>query len=281
MEMGFVSFIVFFLGFSILSFADANFNRDFDIMWGGSKRAKIKDKGRFLTLSMDLASGAAFQSKKDYIFGRFDMQIKLIPGNSAGTVTSFYLSSRGEGHDEIDFEFLGNSTGEPYLLHTNVFSRGGGGREKQFYLWFDPTADFHTYSIIWTPKHILFGVDGTIIRDFKNMESIGVPYPNKQRMRVYGSLWNADSWATRGGLVRTNWSEAPFMASYRNFRRLNSGDDRLNDIVGQELNSVVGERMKWVQDKYMVYDYCGDMVKHPRGLPAECVVSAAKLSRNF
>ncbi|KAK9028344.1 hypothetical protein V6N11_068151 [Hibiscus sabdariffa] len=92
---------------------------------------------------------------------------------------------------------------------------------SNFYQDFDITwgdgRDFHTYSILWNPQRIIFSVDGTPIREFKNMESIGVPFPKNQAMRIYFSLWNADDWATRGGLVKTDWSQAPFTVSYRNF----------------------------------------------------------------
>ncbi|XP_042063512.1 probable xyloglucan endotransglucosylase/hydrolase protein 25 [Salvia splendens] len=66
------------------------------------------------------------------------MQMKLVPGNSAGILSSCRLKEQ-DTIDEIDFEFLGNST-------TNVFAGGKGDKEQQFRLWFDPTSSFHTYS---------------------------------------------------------------------------------------------------------------------------------------
>ncbi|KAI3496180.1 hypothetical protein L1887_38534 [Cichorium endivia] len=241
-----------------------NFYNDFDITWGGG-RGKIIGAGDMLTLSLDRVSGSGFQSKKEYLFGRIDMQLKLVPGNSAGTVTAYYLSSQGATHDEIDFEFLGNLTGEPYTLHTNVYAQGKGEREQQFRMWFDPTAHFHTYSILWTPQTIVFLVDETPIREFKNMEAIGVPFPKHQPMRLYSSLWNADEWATRGGLVKTDWTKAPFTASYRNFNVRNG--------VFVQLDSTHDQKLKWVRENHMIYNYCTDAKRFPQGFPPECKVN--------
>lgn len=279
-----LSFVVCFF----LAAYAGNFHQDFDLTWGDG-RARILNNGQLLTLSLDKASGSGFQSKNEYLFGKIDMQLKLVPGNSAGTVTAYYLSSKGSTWDEIDFEFLGNLSGDPYVLHTNVYSQGKGNREQQFYLWFDPTADFHTYSILWNPRRIIFSVDGTPIREFKNLESNGVPFPKSQPMRIYSSLWNADDWATRGGLVKTDWSKAPFTASYRNFNAKacvwrngasscsssssSSSTSKNNAWLSQELDITGQQKLKWVQKNFMIYNYCTDTKRFPQGLPAECKMS--------
>jgi len=75
---------------SLVATCSGNFNQDFDLTWG-DHRAKIFNGGQLLSLSLDKTSGSGFQSKKEYLFGRIDMQLKLVAGNSAGTVTAYYV----------------------------------------------------------------------------------------------------------------------------------------------------------------------------------------------
>ncbi|KAL8031704.1 hypothetical protein ABFX02_13G044100 [Erythranthe guttata] len=278
------NFVLIVLLCSMIEPSFGNFTKYAEINWGDG-RGKIIEAGRGLTLSLDNSSGSGFQSKNDFLFGRFDIQLKLIPNNSAGTVTTFFLASQGSAHDEIDFEFLGNSSGEPYTVHTNVYAQGKGDREQQFKLWFDPVATFHTYSIVWNSQRIIFLVDNIPIRVFNNNGAFGVPFPTNQPMRVYGSLWNADDWATQGGQVKTNWTQGPFVANYRNFK-INacasssssngtcvsgSGDPFSNQSwQTQELDANGRNRLRWVHQKYMIYNYCTDFVRFPQGIPAEC-----------
>eukprot|EP01018_Ginkgo_biloba_P003173 Gb_22327 [translate_table: standard] len=270
---------------SRVSGISGNFLQDFDISWAPD-HVKLLDGGNQLQLVLDRSTGSGFVSKKSFLFGNIGMQIKLVPGDSAGTVTAYYLSSKGPNHDEIDFEFLGNVSGEPYILQTNVYAHGAGNREQRIYLWFDPTTNFHTYSVLWNPHHIIFYVDGTPIRVFKNNEAMGVPYPNRQPMGIYSSLWNADDWATRGGLVKTDWSKAPFIASYKNFRVEGGCEAKTPTDVpkcaSQQVNLVSNEnrgiealdnnqrtKLNWVRKNYLIYDYCTDKSRYPVP-PAEC-----------
>ncbi|KAF7803258.1 xyloglucan endotransglucosylase/hydrolase 2-like [Senna tora] len=251
-----------------------NFYDDTDMSWGDD-RARIVEGGKVLSLSLDKASGSGFQSKREYLYGRFDMKIKLVSGNSAGTVTAYYLSSQGPKHDEVDFEFLGNVSGEPYIVHTNVYTEGRGAREQQFYLWFDPTKNFHTYSLLWNPQNIMFLVDNIPIRIFNNYEGRGVPFPNRQPMKLYSSLWSADQWATRGGLDKTDWTCAPFTAFFSNFTvsTMPSMDGKDLKLQGQGLNANGRRRLRWVQRYYMIYNYCQDHKRFPQGRPRECRLS--------
>ncbi|XP_057547470.1 xyloglucan endotransglucosylase protein 1-like [Amaranthus tricolor] len=262
--------VVVLMVLSSTAYGAGSFYDEFDPTFG-DHRVQISGPGnRDLSLTLDQYSGSGFRSKKEFLYGRIDMQIKLIAGDSAGTVTTFYLTSdQSTGiHDEIDFEFLGNSSGHPYTVHTNVFSQGQGNREQQFHLWFDPSKAFHTYSIVWNPKLIMFLVDNIPLRVFRNYENHGIMFfPKNQRQRIYASLWEADDWATQGGRVKTDWSKAPFKAYYRNFN-IDTSDKGAWKTHDLDENS--RRRLRWVQKNYMIYDYCSDWKRFSQSFPPEC-----------
>ncbi|KAJ7971730.1 Xyloglucan endotransglucosylase/hydrolase [Quillaja saponaria] len=94
-------------------------------------------------------------------------------------------------------------------------------------------------------------------------------------MWIFSSLWNADEWATKGGLVKTDWSQAPFTASYRNFNAQTSKSSSAgNSWFTQLLNATGQARIKWVQKNYMIYNYCTGTKRFSRGLPPECSLSS-------
>ncbi|XP_062101320.1 probable xyloglucan endotransglucosylase/hydrolase protein 6 [Humulus lupulus] len=259
----------------------ATFLEDFKVTWSDSHIRQIEG-GRAIQLVLDQNSGCGFASKRQYLFGRVSMKIKLIPGDSAGTVTAFYMNSdTNTVRDELDFEFLGNRTGQPYTVQTNIYAHGKGDREQRVNLWFDPAAAFHTYTILWNHYHIVFYVDEVPIRVYKNNEAKGIPYPTRQPMGVYSTLWEADDWATRGGLEKIDWSKAPFLAYYKDFDIEGCGvpgpatcaTNRANWWEGtayQSLTALEYRSYKWVRMNHMIYDYCTDRSRYPVP-PPECV----------
>lgn len=58
-------------------------------------------------------------------------------------------------HDEIDIELLGHDKRNDWVFQTNIYANGsvGTGREEKFYFWFDPTQQYHYYSILWNSYH--------------------------------------------------------------------------------------------------------------------------------
>ncbi|XP_010444588.1 PREDICTED: probable xyloglucan endotransglucosylase/hydrolase protein 6 [Camelina sativa] len=256
------------------------FAEDFKAAWSESHIRQM-DGGKAIQLVLDQSTGCGFASKRKYLFGRVSMKIKLIPGDSAGTVTAFYMNSdTNTVRDELDFEFLGNRSGQPYSVQTNIFAHGKGDREQRVNLWFDPALDFHTYTILWSHKHIVFYVDDVPIREYKNNEAKNIAYPTSQPMGVYSTLWEADDWATRGGLEKIDWKKAPFYAYYKDFdiegcpvpgptSCPSNPHNWWEGYAYQSLNAVEARRYRWVRVNHMVYDYCTDRSRFPVP-PPEC-----------
>ncbi|KAG6404853.1 hypothetical protein SASPL_132429 [Salvia splendens] len=240
--------LAIFAAFAMVGLANSSkFDQLFQPSWAFDH---FTNEGEVVHMKLDNHSGAGFSSKSKYLFGKVTVQIKLVAGDSAGT-----MSSEGPYHNEFDFEFLGNKTGEPYLVQTNVYVNGVGNREQRLNLWFDPTKDFHSYSIFWNQRQVVFLVDETPVRRFGE-----------------------------DGLV-----PAPFVASYTGFeinacpcpgevaatdiqKRCSSSAERRywwDEPTVSELNVHQSHQLVWVRANHMVYDYCSDTVRFP-ARPAEC-----------
>lgn len=197
------------------------------------------------------------------------------------------MTSSGDNHCEFDFEFLGNVSGQPYLLHTNIFVNGVGGREQQITLPFDATADFHYYNFQWNKDLTVFYVDNTPIRMFRNLQGI-VPnfqYPNNQAMGVHMSIWDGSQWATLGGRIKVDWNAAPFVASYQNFRLNGCVVNPVSDKTAirkcqnstfaapgpnaQKLPTARVRQLRVVKATQVHYNYCDDRKRYPVA-PPEC-----------
>ncbi|KAK9082614.1 hypothetical protein Scep_029085 [Stephania cephalantha] len=257
----------------------SSFDEKYAILWGNDHVSSF-NQGKEIQLSLDISSGAGFVSKTNYSSGFFHMRIKLPPNDSAGVVTAYYLTSQGPNHDELDFEFLGNKEGKPITLQTNVFANGVGGREQRIILWFDPREDFHSYKVLWNPHQIVFFVDDTPIRVFKNNTDKGVAYP-WQPMQIQTSLWDGEAWATDGGMTKTDWAHAPFKANFRGFnidgcpvyasntQPCYSTDFWWNGESYWTLSPSQQKAYEIVKSNYINYDYCSDRDSHPTA-PLEC-----------
>ncbi|XP_068654345.1 probable xyloglucan endotransglucosylase/hydrolase protein 7 [Aristolochia californica] len=278
-----ISLLLFYLlcfSFSVIA-RPATFLQDFRITWSDSHIRQI-DGGTAIQLVLDQNSGCGFASKSQYLHGLFSIKIKLVPGDSAGTVTAFYMNSDTDTiRDELDFEFLGNRSGQPYTVQTNVYAHGKGDREQRVNLWFDPAADYHTYAILWNSRHVVFSIDDVPIRVYKNNEARGIPFPKAQPMGIYSTLWEADDWATRGGIEKIDWSKAPFYAYYKDFNiegcsvpgpaacTVNPRNFWEGPLY-QQLSPIQARKYRWVRLNHMIYDYCTDKSRYPV-TPPECV----------
>lgn len=133
-------------------------------------------------------------------------------------------------------------------------------------------------------------IDSIPIRIFRNYENAPkqkTAFPNKQGMRLYTSLWNAQDWATQGGRVKTNWASAPFTASFRRFRpracpwngevsisqcASNSPTNWWTSAIHAQLSASQSTKLQEIREKYMIYDYCLDPTRRRSNgvLPPEC-----------
>ncbi|XP_042382404.1 probable xyloglucan endotransglucosylase/hydrolase protein 33 isoform X2 [Zingiber officinale] len=259
-------------------FPHLGFDAAFTYLFGGKNIKKIND-GSCVSITLDNSSGCGFKSKEIYYYGFFSAAIKLPSDYSAGVVVAFYVSNSQvypHNHDEIDFEFLGHEKRKDWALQTNIYGNGSTmtGREEKFYLWFDPTIDFHE-----------FLVDNIPVREVSHNEAMSRAYPSKP-MSVYATIWDGSDWATHGGKKPVNYKVGPFVAWFKDLEMAGCawnqtspaascskrGSLSRDPVEGNEFMKLSEQQqrgMQWARSKFMFYSYCNDLKRFPV-LPMEC-----------
>ncbi|CAN6486583.1 unnamed protein product [Victoria cruziana] len=287
-----VLLIFFLLSFSSIFVASVNvstlaFGDAYSPLFGHHNIHRSSDD-KSVQIGLDRSSGSGFISKDMYHHGFFSASIKLPSDYTAGVVVAFYTSNGDvfrHTHDELDWEFLGNIKGEEWRVQTNVYGNGstGHGREERYLLWFDPTKEFHRYSILWTSKTIIFYVDDVPIREVVRTATMGGDYPSKP-MSLYATIWDGSTWATLNGRYKADYKYAPFVAQFTDLVLQGCAVDPIQQ-VSDECNEeearfsiedfavITPEKRAALQQfrqTYMAYSHCYDRVRYPNPLP-ECV----------
>lgn len=292
----FFFFVSFFCAASSFNLSVISFDQGYTHLFGEGNLVRSSD-GRSVRLLLDRYTGSGFISANLYNHGFFSANIKLPSEYTAGVVVAFYTSNGDvfeKTHDELDFEFLGNVKGKPWRFQTNVYGNGSTsrGREERYRLWFDPSKEFHRYSILWTAKNIIFYVDEVPIREVIRNEAMGGDYPSKP-MALYATIWDASNWATSGGKYKVDYNYAPFVSEFSDFvldgcpadplQLASAGgcSDKDAELESNDYSAITPLRrisMRKFRQKYMYYSYCYDTLRYATPLP-ECVIIPSEKRR--
>ncbi|XP_064968385.1 probable xyloglucan endotransglucosylase/hydrolase protein 28 [Musa acuminata AAA Group] len=262
-----------------------SFEEGYTQLFGDSNLILHQD-GQTVHLSLDQRTGAGFASQGLYLHGFFSASIKLPADYAAGVVVAFYMSNGDvfeKTHDELDFEFLGNIRGREWRVQTNVYGNGSTavGREERYGLWFDPTENYHQYSILWSNERIIFYIDNTPIREVVRTQTMGGDFPSKP-MSLYATIWDGSTWATSGGRYKVNYKFAPYVVEFtdlvlhgcvvdpsnHNRACLESNAGVYNAMMISTDQRAAMERFR---KKHMTYSYCHDRIRYPTPSP-ECTL---------
>ncbi|XP_017973152.1 PREDICTED: probable xyloglucan endotransglucosylase/hydrolase protein 30 [Theobroma cacao] len=292
-------FFSWFSGFTFAAFnlTTLSFDEGYSPLFGDGNLVRSPD-GHSVRLLLDVYTGSGFISSSMYQHGFFSAKIKLPSDYTAGIVVAFYTSNGDvfeKNHDELDFEFLGNIEGKPWRFQTNLYGNGSTnrGREERYSLWFDPSKEFHRYSILWTVKNIIFYIDEVPIREVVRNDEMGGDYPSKP-MSLYATIWDASSWATSGGKYKVNYKYAPFTSEFKElvlegcptdpiqeFPNASACSDRHAWLESRDYALITPEQraaMRRFRQRYMYYSYCYDSLRYPV-TPPECVIYPTEKER--
>ncbi|KAL2942267.1 putative xyloglucan endotransglucosylase/hydrolase protein 28, partial [Bienertia sinuspersici] len=277
-----------------------SFDEGYSHLFGNDNLMVVKD-GKSVLLSLDERTGmlllffyflgSGFMSHDLYLHGFFSASMKLPSDYTAGVVVAFYMSNADmyeHNHDELDIEFLGNIRGKEWRVQTNVYGNGSTsvGREERYTLWFDPSEEFHRYSVLWAEDKIIFYVDDVPIREIRRTEAMKHDFPSKP-MSLYATIWDASTWATNGGKYKVDYRYAPYVAQFSDLVLHGCAVDPIersrkcalmDGSVPSGITPSQQMKMASFRKKHLTYSYCYDKSRY-KVPPSDCVVDSREADR--
>ncbi|KAL5113677.1 transglycosylase [Pleosporales sp. CAS-2024a] len=155
-------------------------------------------------------------SKWYIMFGKVEIAMQAAPG--AGIVSSFVLQS--DDLDEIDWEWLGGDPDEAQsnyfyqgkvlislLIDTTTYDRGA------FHADSGSQSGFKTYTIEWTPRQIVWQINGVTVRVLESSSANGAFPQTPARVKL--GAWSGGDPANSPGTIQwargpTDYSKGPY-----------------------------------------------------------------------
>ena len=137
-----------------------------------------------------ICSGAEIYSKQSVKYGRWEIRMKM--AGTPGSVSSFFTyynnsSNAGEQWREIDIELLGK---KPKGFQSNVILQAGDPSNEDYHTaTADLNADFHTYTLEWTPDSVVWRLDGVKKRAETDRQVVQALQNQSQSYRM--NLWSS------------------------------------------------------------------------------------------
>ncbi len=146
--------------------------------------------------------GAELRTLDSYLFGRIEARYKST--NKEGILASFFTYFDGTPTEpwatykwnEIDVEILGRYNNN---VQFNTITPGQAFHIRANYLDFDPSQDYHTYAIEWTPDYVAWFIDDVEVYKQTGDFVKTLIYPQKIMMNIWNpvyenwvGVWNPD-----------------------------------------------------------------------------------------
>ncbi|MDX2128166.1 MAG: family 16 glycosylhydrolase [Chloroherpetonaceae bacterium] len=132
--------------------------------------------------------GAEYRTKESFLYGRFEVRMKSVPGS--GVLSTFFtyhdFVGSTEQWNEIDIEILGRYNNE---VQFNVITAFETSHDYRQVVNFNPHQDFHDYAFEWTPTYVAWFVDGVEVYRQTQAHILTLRRAQKIMMNIWQPIW--------------------------------------------------------------------------------------------